>query len=116
VNDEVSGFFTPSGGLQQADPLSTYLFFICMEVLTQQLRAELIKKKSGIGFKISPQADKLPCLLFADNSLLICRTNLQLCQRLSALLNDFCQKSRQLINFQKSSLTFLRNARRMRDK
>jgi len=79
MNDEVSGLFTPSRGLRQGDPLSSYLFLICMEVLTRQLRAELINKKSEIGFKILPQADKLPCLLFADDSLLFCRTNLQSC-------------------------------------
>ena len=67
ANDEVSGFFTPSRGLRQEDPLSPYLFLICREVLMQQLRAKLIKKKSGIGFKIASQADKLPCLLFGDN-------------------------------------------------
>ena len=79
VNDEVSRFFTSSRGLRQGDPLSPYLFLICMEVLKRQLHAEFIKKKSRIGFKISPQADKLPCLLFADDSLLFCRTNLQSC-------------------------------------
>jgi len=40
-----------------------------MEVLTQALRTEISKKKSGIGFKISPRADKLSYLLFADDCL-----------------------------------------------
>ena len=46
---------------------------------------------------------------FADDNLLFCRTNLESCQKLSALLTNFCHKSGQLINFQKSSFTFSKN-------
>ena len=52
---------------------------------------------------------KLPCLLFADDSLIFCRTNLKSCQKLVIILNFFGQQSRHLINFQKSSLTFSKN-------
>ena len=68
------------------------------------------EKKASIGFKITPKADKIPCLLFANDSLLFCRTNLESCQHLDSLLNKFCQSSGQLINFHKSSLTFSKNA------
>jgi len=104
------GFFTPTRGLQQGDPLSPHHFLICMEVLTRVLRTEISKKKSGIRFKISPQAEKLPCLLFADDSLLFCRTNLESCQKLMIILNFLGQQSGQLINLQKSFLTFSKNA------
>ena len=77
VNDEVCGFFHPTRGLRQGDPLSPYLFLICMEVLTRILRKAQLKKKASIGFKITPSAEKIPCLLFADDSLLFCRTNLE---------------------------------------
>ena len=75
VNDSVCGFFTPTRGLRQRDPLSPYLFILCMEVLTKTLCKALHRKKCGIGIKISP-----PCLLFADDSLLFCRTNLESCR------------------------------------
>jgi len=110
VNDEVCGFFKPSRGIQQGDPLSPYLFLICMEVLTRVLRTAQISSESGIGFKIASRAKKLPCLLFADDSLLFCRTNLETCRRLSNVLSKFCHSSGQLINFHKSSLTFSKNA------
>jgi len=67
-------------------------------------------KKASIGFKITPKAEKIPCLLFADDSLLFCRTNLESCRNLGNLLSKFCQSSGQLINFHKSSLTFSKNA------
>ena len=81
-----------------------------MEVLTRQLRKAQDQKKCGIGIKLSPRASKLPCLLFADDSLLFCRTNLETCQLLDRLLNNFCQNSGQLINYHKSSIIFSKNA------
>jgi len=110
VNDEVCGFFKPTRRIRQGDPLSPYLFLICMEVLTRVLRKAQMNQKSDIGFKITPKAEKIPCLLFADDSLLFCCTNLESCQHLGNLLSKFCQSSGQLINFHKSSLTFSKNA------
>jgi len=110
VNDEVCGFFTSSRGIRQGDPLSPYLFLICMEVLTRALRTAQTPNKFGIGFKIAPRAEKLPRLLFADDSLLFCQTNLESCRRLSNVLSDFCCSSGQLISFHKCSLTFSKNS------
>jgi len=103
-------FFTPTRGIRQGDHLSPYLFILCMEVLTKILRKALRRKKCGIGVKISPRASKIPCLFFADDSLLFCRANLESCRQLSSILNNFYQNSGQLINFHKSSLTFSSNA------
>ena len=68
------------------------------------------KRKSRIGFKLSPKAYQLPYLLFAYDSLLFCRTNLESCQKLSTLLNRFCQSLGEIINFHKSTITFSKNA------
>jgi len=110
VTDDVCGFFSPSWSIRQGDPLSPDLFLICMEVLTRALWKVLSKKKCGIEVKLSPRASKIPCLLFADDSLLFCRTYLESYQELSSILNRFCQNFGQLINFNKSSLTFSSNA------
>jgi len=72
VNDNVCGFFSSTKGIRQGDPLYPYLFIICMEVLTRMLRKAIVGRKCGIGIKISPKASKIPCLLFADDSLLFC--------------------------------------------
>ena len=115
VNKEVSGFFTLSRGLRQRDPLSPYLFLIYIEVLMRALQEQQITRKSGVGFKIAPRLEKLSCLLFADDSLPFCHINLKSCQQLGSLLNSFCQKSGQLINFQNHLLLFLKMQVRMTD-
>ena len=72
VNDDVYGFFKPARGIRQGDPLSPYLFLFCMEVLTRQLRQAQLKKKASIGVKIALTVVKIPCLLFANDSLVFC--------------------------------------------
>jgi len=89
VNDNVCGFFSPTRGIQQEDPLSPYLFIFCMEVLTRTLYKAIVTQKCGIGVKISPKASKIQCLLFAHDSLLFCRTNLKSCHGLSFVLSNF---------------------------
>ena len=107
---QVCGFFTPTRGIRQGDPLSPYLFILCMEVLTRALRKALGQKRCGIGFKLLPRAAKIPCLLFTDDSLLFCRTNLESGHELSSVVSNFYRNSGQLINFYKLSLTFSSNA------
>ena len=66
--------------------------------------------KSGIGIKISPRDQKIPCLMFADDYLIFSKANYSTCCKLKTILDDFCDTSGQMINFHKSSLTFSRNA------
>jgi len=66
--------------------------------------------KSGVGIKISPRAQKIPRLMFADDCLIFSKANYSTCCNLKTILDDFCESSGQMINFHKSSLTFSRNA------
>jgi len=109
INNEPHGFFTPTRGLRQGDPLSPYLFIICMDVLARRLHSLALNTKSGLGIKIGPAAARIPCLFFADDSLLFCKASMQACQTLKAELDLFCAQSGQLINFQKSNIMFSKN-------
>jgi len=111
INGEPCGFFKPSRGLRQGDPLSPYLFLICMNVLAQRLYDHSVDPKTGLGIKIAPAARRIPCLFFADDSLIFCKTSAQACQQLKNILDVFCMQSGQLINFHKSSLIFSKNTR-----
>lgn len=44
-----------------------------MEVLSRKLMEEVSKKKSGIVFKIGLREFLIPCLFFADDSLMFCK-------------------------------------------
>jgi len=109
INGELKGLFQPSRGIRQGDPLSPYIFILYMEVLTTALVKEAIMAKSRIGIKICPKSQKIPCLLFADDCLLFCKSNQQSSARLKLILDQFCMLSGQLVNFHKAVLTFFKN-------
>ena len=111
INNESHGFFKPSRGLRQGDPLSPYLFTICMDVLAKRLFTISLSPKTGLGIKIAPNAVRIPCLLFADDSLLFCKASSQACRTLKEVLDVFCMQSGQLVNFQKSRILFSNNTR-----
>ncbi|XP_019415559.1 PREDICTED: uncharacterized protein LOC109327034 [Lupinus angustifolius] len=84
--------FTPTRGLRQGDPMSPYLFVLCMEKLSL-----LIQQKVDLGLwqpiKLSRCGPPISHLLFADDVLLFCKaTNTQV-NLLSSMLDDFCQAS-----------------------
>ena len=111
INNESHGFFKPTRGLRQGDPLSPYLFIICMDVLARRLQAHALRSKTGVGIKIAPNASRIPCLFFADDSLLFCKAASQTCHRLKEELEFFCSQSGQLINYHKSAMMFSKNTR-----
>ncbi|XP_074287486.1 uncharacterized protein LOC141612574 [Silene latifolia] len=67
INGHPSREFRPSRGLRQGDPSSPYLFILCAEILSHQLRrATEIGTLHGV--RISTGAPSISHLLFADDS------------------------------------------------
>lgn len=52
INGEPSETFKPHAGLRQGDPLSSYVFILCMEVLSRKL-SKLQHQKELEGLKIA---------------------------------------------------------------
>ncbi|XP_074298841.1 uncharacterized protein LOC141629796 [Silene latifolia] len=108
VNGAPSAVIKPSYGLRQGDPISPYLFIICMEVLSRQLaRAERMKTLTGI--KISRYEPTLSHLFYADDALLCCKATHNSFEALRDLLKDFELVSGQMINLDKSYIKFSPN-------
>ena len=80
INGEPMGNIKPSQGICQGDPLSPYLFLLCLEGLHR-----MIKKAADNGdiqgVSICRNGPKLTHLFFANNSLLFCRATTQECQK-----------------------------------
>jgi hypothetical protein len=78
VNGSPNGLINPSCGIRQGNPLSLYLFIMCVEALSLML--QLAKRKKEItGVQIARGRVRLNHLFLADDSLLFCKVNFDEC-------------------------------------
>ncbi|XP_050263906.1 uncharacterized protein LOC126708133 [Quercus robur] len=105
--------FLPSRGIQQGDPLSPYLFILCMEVL-----GRIIEHKCTKGtwkpIKASAGGPAFSHLFFADDLLLFAKANPSNCRCVKEVIEEFCKRSGQNINPLKSKVYFSPNVDRDR--
>ena len=78
INGEPHGFIKPTRGLKQGDPLSPYLFLLCIEGLSAMLR-KAKERHTLRGVKSSQHGVCISHLLFVDDSLLFCRATVNDC-------------------------------------
>ena len=72
VNGEPRGLIHPSRGIKQGDPLSPFLFLLCIEGLNGLIKQAEVNGDI-CGFSLCRRGPKLTHMLFADDSLLFCR-------------------------------------------
>jgi len=108
VNVQPTNVITPSRGLRQGDPLSPYLFLICTEGLAALIN-DAVSKNEIHGVKVSRAAPMVTHLFFADYSLMFTRANLQETQKVLNILNTYEAASGQVVNVDKSEVSYSRN-------
>lgn len=105
LNGSPHGFIRPERGLRQGDPLSPFLFIMCAEALVGCLNQSEARGKIN-GICLGPGGPAVHHLLFADDSLLLCRANEEESVELMRCLKLYGDASGQCINHQKSSIIF----------
>lgn len=108
LNGDLTEEITPERGLRQGDPISPYLFLICVEGFSSLLHAAETRGDLE-GVKVYVDAPSINHLLFADDSLLLLKTNERSANHLQNVLNLYENCSGQTINEDKSSVMFSKN-------
>ena len=105
IKGSPKGRVIPSRGLRQGDPLSPYLFILCTEVLSG-----LCQRAQECGhlpaIKVANGSPPINHLLLADDTMFFCRSNQKSCNRLMEIITRYGEASGQVINFNKSTITF----------
>ena len=88
INGESKGFVTPTRGIKQGDPLSSYQFLFYVEGLSTMIRkVEGARHLQGV---LSGNGGvHLSHLLFANDSFIFCQATMEECQRLLAILEQY---------------------------
>ncbi|KAM6593604.1 hypothetical protein CsatA_001307 [Cannabis sativa] len=107
-NGHVIDSVSPSKGIRQGDPLSTYLFIISVEglsALIQKFEANRLIQ----GCRVPQQAPSITHMFFADDSYLICQATRGAADSISNLLHIFQNASGEKVNYTKSLIFFSPN-------
>ncbi|KAK9195743.1 hypothetical protein WN943_003868 [Citrus x changshan-huyou] len=102
------GPIVPCRGLRQGDPLSPYLFILCVDGLSSLIRRQ---ERNGLihGVRIARGAPSVSHLFLADDSFLFFRANDNEANLIKHLLAVYGRASGQVVNFSKSSISFSAN-------
>lgn len=98
----------PTKGIRQGDPLSPYLFILCMEFL-EHLIEEKCSEKSWIPVKSSKSGLTISHLFFVDDLVLFAEADHINCSTIRDVLDEFCIQSGQALSDSKSGVFFSPN-------
>jgi hypothetical protein len=104
VNGTLYGFFPGKSGVRQGDPLSPYLFILCMEYFSRMLK--LASRNGDFHFHPKCNVHDICHLAFADDVLLLSRGDRHSVSTIFKQLILFGQTSGLTINAEKSSIYF----------
>ena len=107
-NGEPMEAFYPSRGIRQGDPLSPYLYVICMERLTHLIERE-VQMGSWRPLRASRYGPALSNLAFADDLILFGDASLEQAETMKKCLDTFCATSGSKVSLSKSKIYFSPN-------
>ncbi|XP_039684948.1 uncharacterized protein [Medicago truncatula] len=94
-------YFKPTRGLRQGDPLSPYLFILCMEKLSIAINSA-VNQGSWEPVQITNTGPQISHLLFADDVLIFTKANTSQFHFIQNLFERFSRASSLKINISKS--------------
>ncbi|CAL2255075.1 unnamed protein product [Prunus armeniaca] len=103
LNGELTDSFSPQCGIRQGDPLSPYIFVLCMEKLSHLIQQK-IQDRAWKSVQICQAGPHISHLFFADDLILFGEATIDQAWLMKQCLDDFCQLSGQRVSFEKSMI------------
>ena len=109
LNGELSESFTGSRGIRQGDPLSPYLFVLCMEKLSHTIQ-HAIEMNYWKPIQSSQSGPFISHLFFADDLILFSEASTSQATIMKCCMDTFCNLSGQSVSLEKSMVYCSPNA------
>lgn len=103
--------FQPLRGIRQGDPLSSYIFVICIDK-PSHIIAEAINKKDWSPMKVGRNGPEVSHLMFADDLLLFSEASKNHAEKVMECISKFCKMFGQKVSSEKTSIFFLQKCER----
>lgn len=100
---EMSDSFVPSRGIRQGDPISPYLFVLCLERLGHSIQA-LVDNGEWKPIKVKRDCPGISHVFFADDIILFAEASVSQVKLINKCLREFCAVSGQRVSTSKSKL------------
>lgn len=107
-NGEALERFKPYKGVRQGDPISPYLFVLCIECLFHLINF-VVDQKAWTPIQLARGGPKLSHLAFTDDLLLFSEASISQANTIKKVLDTFCASSGQKVNYEKTRIYFLGN-------
>ncbi|KAM1106472.1 hypothetical protein ACFX2B_003303 [Malus domestica] len=109
LNGQPGNKYDHSRGLRQGDPLSSYLFLMVSDVLSNMI-STTTKSKQLQGVWMCAYGPPISHIFFVDDTLIFLKANKANCSNLGRLLETYCLASGQAMNLHKSCVYFSANS------
>ncbi|CAA7060939.1 unnamed protein product [Microthlaspi erraticum] len=110
-NGEKSEPFVPLRGLRHGDPLSPYLFVLCLERLCHLIDTSMVRGEWK-PIRLSRGGPQLSHICFADDLILFAEASFSQIKIIRRILERFCEASGQKVSLEKSKIFFSGNVSR----
>lgn len=107
-NGEALESFSPLRGIRQGDPLSPYLFVLCIERLVHLIK-DCVVQESWKPFRVTKNGPFISHVFFTDDLVLFTESSKSQMSTIQNCLDTFCVASGAKISLNKMKLFFSKN-------
>lgn len=108
INGCITESWNPNRGIRQGDPLSPYIFIICMNYLIFKF-VDGHNSNLFDGLQINKYTPPIPILCFADDCIIFGKNNPKSITFIKETLNNFAEEAGLHINWNKTKTYFSKN-------